>query len=155
MYRRYVGREINVGLLIDLHRLGMPVGGGFRREEISVGKDDLENGFLATALNVRPFMGQLVNRINLMPAAPARVIAFAYAFLILHPFNDGNGRVFRMMCPILGARSQAPLWFGFSRSSKKEVGKFKRCMTHLSVGACEPMKEFLHMCIDACQRKGV
>lgn len=153
-YRAYVDSEIDLKLLVGLHKIGV-TGGGFRVQEICVGKDDPVNGFLATALDVRPFLKAMIQRVNSVPSSPSRVIAFCYAFLILHPFNDGNGRMFRMICPILGGRQHAKAWFNFAERTKVEVSEFKFCMTQIALGDCMPMRNLLEGSVNNYHWKGV
>lgn len=101
-------RPLNVGLIVHLHRLLFGhtdmVGGSFKQSDNVVVDRQADGGFEVrfhpvAAKETTFYVAELISRFRAATAVHPilRVAVFVLDFLVIHPFDDGNGRVTRAL----------------------------------------------------------
>lgn len=122
----------------------------FRLHDLSIGAGRPSSGFLTARIDVNQHIIQACKYINAHHYRHRRVLAMMYAVAVIHPFEDGNGRLMRTMAPIIGCRqnrTDLTFWLYFSLHAKVNEIRFIDAIQRLHDGCYEQISEFY---LDAC-----
>jgi len=127
--------------------------GSFRVGSVVVGQKVPETAFVSARINVEKHLKECAPWFH-RQSTQVRVAFVMYVMSILHPFEDGNGRVMRALITMLaveGDRGSAQICF-LAVYTKLRQREFVSAVQWLSEGSIGQLEEFFRQAVGDFQR---